>query len=55
MAPFTESGGGPARIYIVDGARLFALTNPADVVTTADVIVADAVGLEGPAQSNATR
>jgi FG-GAP repeat len=39
MAPFTESSGGPSRVYLVDGARLFAITNPADVVTNADVIL----------------
>ena len=39
MTPFTESGGGPARIYIVDGSRFSTLTSPADVVTAADVIL----------------
>ena len=39
LAPFAESSGGASRLYIVDGARLFALTNPADVVTNADVIL----------------
>jgi hypothetical protein len=39
MAPTTESSGGPSRIYIVDGARLFAVSSPADVVTAADVIL----------------
>jgi hypothetical protein len=54
MAPFTESTNGPSRVYIVDGARLFAITNPADVVTNSDVIVplpADWKGL--PLQRNA--
>jgi len=40
LSPITESSGGPARVYIVDGARLFAITSPADVVTTADVVLA---------------
>ncbi len=39
MAPVTESSGGPARVYIVDGARLFSIGNPANVVTAADVIL----------------
>ena len=38
-APITESGGGPARVYILDGARLGGISSPADVVTTADVIL----------------
>ena len=39
MAPITESSGGPARVYLVDGARLFAITSPADVTANADVIL----------------
>ncbi len=39
MVPYKESGGGPSRAYIVDGARLAALTSPTDVVTAADVIL----------------
>ncbi len=39
LAPFTESSGGPSRLYLVDGARLFAITSPADIVTSADVII----------------
>jgi hypothetical protein len=39
LAPNAESSGGPGRVYIVDGARLFAIGSPADVVTTADVVL----------------
>jgi hypothetical protein len=39
MVPYQESSGGPARVYIVDGAKLAAAVSPADVVTTADVIL----------------
>jgi hypothetical protein len=39
MLPFTESGGGPARVYIVDGARFATLPSPTNVVTGADVIL----------------
>jgi hypothetical protein len=39
MLPYKESGGGPSRIYIVDGARFSTLTSPTDVVTAADVIL----------------
>jgi hypothetical protein len=39
MAPFTESAGGPSRVYIVDGNRLSSLPSPSDVVNTADVIL----------------
>ena len=39
MTPVLESGGDASRIYLVDGARLFAITSPADVVTNADVIL----------------
>ena len=53
MAPFTESGGGSARLYIVDGARLFALPNPAEINANADIILPLPTGWQGlPAQRN---
>ena len=39
MAPFTESSGGVSRVYIIDGGRLSSIASPANVVTTADVIL----------------
>ena len=54
LAPFTESSGGSSRVYILDGARLFALSNPADVVTNADVILTMPSGWKSlPLQRNA--
>jgi hypothetical protein len=53
MAPFTESGGGPSRVYLVDGSRFSGLTSPSNVVTAADVILALPVDWKTlPAQRN---
>ena len=49
MGPFGEGGGGSPRIYIVDGTRLSSITSPADVVTTADVILNLPSGWKTPA------
>jgi hypothetical protein len=40
LAPYTESSNGPARVYLVDGARLVAIASPADIVSNADVTLA---------------